>query len=136
MDWTLAVVSAFDDPVVAAVRYLRPYVPRVEGGEPDGKDYDPNELIVIVQDGGGVGEYAYQLSDTRLTFEVRSGNRSEASETASLVEALIRDWPYRAGGVYYRGALSRPTFSPEADRRIPAYVWTVNLSFRGHPLSV
>ncbi|WP_206064431.1 hypothetical protein [Rothia koreensis] len=131
-----AVVSAFDDPVVAAVRYLRPYVRRVEGGEPDGKDYDPDELIVIVQDGGGAGEYAYQLSDTRLTFEVRSGDRGLAADTATLVDALIRDWPYRSGGVYYRGALSRPTFSPEADRRIPAYVWTVNLSFRGHSLSV
>lgn len=129
-------VSAFDDPVVAAVRYLKPYVRRVEGGEPDGKDYDPEELIVIVQDGGGAGEYAYQLSDTRLTFEVRSGDRGLAADTATLVDALIRDWPYRAGGVYYRGALSRPTFSPEADRRIPAYVWTVNLSFRGHSLSV
>lgn len=129
-------VSAFSDPVIRAVSYLRPYVRRVEGGEPDGKNYDPDELIVIVQDGGGSGEYAYQLSDARLTFEVRCGDRQEAAEAASLVEALVRDWPYRESGVYYRGALSRPTFSPEADRRLPAYVWTVNLAFRGHPLSI
>lgn len=129
-------VSAFDDPVVRAVEYLSSYVRRVVAGEPDGSDYDPDELIVIVQDGGGAGEYAYQLSDTRLTFEVRAGDRGLAAETATLVDALIRDWPYRAGGVYYRGALSRPTFSPEADRRIPAYVWTVNFAFRGHPLTI
>lgn len=129
-------VSAFDDPVVRAVEYLSSYVRRVVAGEPDGSDYDQDELIVIVQDGGGAGEYAYQLSDTRLTFEVRAGDRGLAAETATLVDALIRDWPYRAGGVYYRGALSRPTFSPEADRRIPAYVWTVNFAFRGHPLTI
>ena len=129
-------VSAFDDPVVRAVEYLSSYVRRVVAGEPDGSDYDPDELIVIVQDGGGAGEYAYQLSDTRLTFEGRAGDRGLAAETATLVDALIRDWPYRAGGVYYRGALSRPTFSPEADRRIPAYVWTVNFAFRGHPLTI
>lgn len=129
-------VSAFDDPVVRAVEYLSSYVRRVVAGEPDGSDYDPDELIVIVQDGGGAGEYAYQLSDTRLTFEVRAGDRGLAAETATLVDALIRDWPYRAGGVYYRGALSRPTFSPEADRRIPAYLWTVNFAFRGHPLTI
>lgn len=131
-----AVVSAFNDPVAAAIEYLTPYVRRVEGGEPDGKDYAPDELIVIVQDGGGGGEYSHQLSDTRLTFEVRAGDRGLAADTASLVDALIRDWPYRAGGVYYRGALSRPTFSPEPERRIPAYLWTVNLAFRGHPLTI
>lgn len=128
--------SVFDDPVTAAIDYLEPYVRRVVGGEPDGKDYDPDELIVIVEDGGGSGEYAHQLSDVRLTFDVRSGNRSEASAEASRVDALVRDWSFRAPGVYYRGALSRPTFQPEADRRIPAYVWTVNLTFRGHELTI
>jgi hypothetical protein len=135
----VAEVFQFDDPVSAAVRYLDSFgLGEVEREEPDGFDYESGGVLILVRDGGGSGEYAHQLSDVRLTFDVRSGveRQREAAEAASLVDALVRDWPYRAGGVYYRGALSRPMYSPEADRRIPAYVWTVNLSFRGHPLSV
>ena len=130
-------VFQFDDPVSRAVRYLNGFgLWDVEREEPDGYTYDG--VLVLIHDGGGAGEYSRQLSDTRLTFDVRAGpeRQRDAAEAASLVDALVRDWSYREGGVYYRGALSRPTFSPEADRRLPAYVWTVNLAFRGRPLSM
>lgn len=131
------VVFEFGDPVTRAMKYLSGFnLGRVAREEPDYDDYDQDALLILVRDGGGSGEYAYQLQDVRLTLEVRSGSQREAAQVANRVDALVRDWTYREGGVYYRGAFSRPLYQPEPERRIPAYVWTVNLSFRGHPLPI
>lgn len=130
-------VFEFDDPVTLAMRYLNGFYPgRVSREEPDYEEYDKDALLILVRDGGGSGEYAYQLQDVRLTVEVRSGSQSEAAKVANRVDALVRDWTFREGGVYYRGGFSRPLYQPEPERRIPAYLWTVNLAFRGHPLTI
>lgn len=130
-------VFEFDDPVTRTMRYLNRFYPgQVVREEPDYEDYDKDALLILVRDGGGSGEYAHQLQDVRLTFEVRSGSQREAAQVANRVDALVRDWTFREGGVYYRGGFSRPLYQPEPERRIPAYVWTVNLAFRGHPLTI
>lgn len=130
-------VFEFDDPVTRTMRYLNRFYPgQVVREEPDYEDYDKDALLILVRDGGGSGEYAYQLQDVRLTFEVRSGSQREAAQVANRVDALVRDWTFREGGVYYRGGFSRPLYQPEPERRIPAYLWTVNLAFRGHPLTI
>lgn len=130
----MAEVWRFPDAAARAVRFLRASgFPRTFQEEPDG--WDADSLLVLVQGAGGSGVYSHQLSDVRLTVEVRSGDQGEAAEAASTLEALLRDWPNREPGVYYRGTMSSPQYDPEPDRRIPAYRWTVVLSFRGSPLS-
>lgn len=124
----------FDNPASLAYRYLDKYFPEKVALEEEPDDYDKS-LLIIIKDGGGPGVYAYQLTEARLTFEVRSESIKEAAETASLVDALVREWENRQPGVYLKQQLSRPQYSPEADRRIPAYEWTVNFLFRGHKLA-
>ncbi|MFJ3030948.1 hypothetical protein ACIP5Z_01695 [Rothia terrae] len=131
----MAEAYQFDDPVSLAFEYLSEYYPgKIAREEPE--PYDAERLLIIIKDGGGNGVYAHQLTDVRLTFEVRSGDQREAARVASEVDALIRDWSYRKPGVYFRDQLTRPQYMPEPDRRIPAYIWTAVLAFRGHQLNL
>lgn len=125
----------FGDPVLYAIEFLKHHGFNALAEEPDFTDYDTAETVVLVQDGGGSGVRVEEISRSLLTFEVRAKSRGEASEVASRVEALVRSvWEQEVPGIYYKGALGRPAWSPEIDRRIPAYIWTVEIWFRGEPL--
>lgn len=124
----------FDDPVLRAVRFLEQYYGRsVKSQEPDGPDYDEGELLIVVQDAGGLGIQDTAFQDSRLTFDVRHSDQARARMVSQSIAGLLRNWPYIERDVYQSDFSDRPVFNPQADRLQPAYTWTYGFRFRGRP---
>lgn len=121
----------FPDPVEKAISFLSRYFEDVYGREPDTFPFESDRPLIIVQDGGGSGVRSEAYMNSRLTFDVRSGDRGTASDRAGEVDALLREWQFLDSSVINLDASDRPKYFPDADRRLPAYVWTLGFSFRG-----
>lgn len=102
--------------------------------EPDGEDYDKDELLVILKDGGQSGPRFYTFWDCLTTVEVRHKSRAVALETARKVDGLLRG--LQIPNASYISSLGNPTYSPDEERRIPAYSWTVEHRVRGESVQV
>ena len=129
-------IYVLPDPVAEAINYLAQYFDNVSGEEPDSGDYRPELPHIFVQDAGGRGLRSQALLDARLTFDIRCLSREVASDTASEVEAVLREWQYVDSRVTLVNGSDSPKYSPEADRRIPAYIFTFGYAFRGETRSI
>lgn len=112
-------------------RYLRPLVPTgsLFTEEPDGTDYHPDQLLILLLDGGQTGPQAYTYWNCLTTVEVRHPDRSTALQHARYVEAQLR--AIQLPGVFFLGNFGNPTYTPDEERRIPIYTWTVEHRVRG-----
>lgn len=117
-------------------RYLNGLLPAgvVVTEEPDGEEYAQDSSLVIVKDGGQRGPVGYTFWDCLTTFEVRHADRGVALEMARKVDAVVRGVP--DSDVHYLSSLNNPVFTPDAERRIPIYEWTVEHRFRGEKTAV
>ncbi|MDO4919945.1 hypothetical protein [Kocuria sp.] len=120
----------FESPVTLAYRYLNGFYPGRVAREDEPPGYKPADLLIIVKSGGGAGVNHRQLSDARLSFEVRCADERTAEHTADRVHALLRDWPWRSDCVARTGTHGLPAWDPEPDRRIPAFTWTMEITFK------
>lgn len=125
-------IVIFPDPVAKAISYLSLFYDNVLGEEPDGPDYNPTVPHILVGDGGGPGVRSHSLLDARLIFDIRCTDRAVASDTSQAVAATLRDWEFQDSSVTLLGG-DTPKYSPDADRRLPAYLFTFTFAFRGQP---
>lgn len=128
-------VIRFPDPFEACRDFLKEATGHPTGfARPD--DYTARSgPFIRIEDTGGAGVYGIAFEDVRLTVEVYAGSRGQASDIARTVYALLRQWERLDARVKWRGTVSRPQFYPD-DTRIPRYVLTVNLAFRGALVNV
>lgn len=128
-------IIRFPDPFEAARDYLKAVTGHPTGfALPD--DYgSASGPFLRITDTGGPGVRDVVLEDVRLTVDVWANPRGQASEIARTVYGVLQRWPYENSGVYWRGTVSRPAYYPD-ETRIPRYVMTVNLAFRGEPVEV
>lgn len=131
----VAEVIMFPDPVAAAISFLTAYLPASVWVAQDVPANRPVELVTVT-DTGGAGTYDHVLDETRLTLDVWAADSIRASELARTIYALMWAWPGIGQGVYRRQGWSRPAYLPDSETRIPRYVLTVTLSFRGEAVEV
>lgn len=112
-------------------RYLRPLVPdgALHTEEPDGTDYDPDQLLILLLDAGQTGPQAHTYWNCLTTVEVRHPDRGVALQVARWVETQLRG--VQLPSVYFISNLGNPTYTPDEERRIPIYAWTVEHRVRG-----
>lgn len=123
-------VIKFPDPFEACRDFLKEATGHRAGfALPDDYTATSGPFLKIV-DVGGAGAYGIAFEDVRLTVQVYAGTRGQASALARTVDALLRHWPRVDSRVKWRGPVSRPQYYPD-DPRMPRYVLTVNLAFRG-----
>lgn len=117
-------------------RYLLPFFPEgyLVTEEPDGEEYDKDQLLVIIKDGGQSGPRYYTFWDCLTTVEVRHASRGEALQVARKVDALLRG--VSVPNVMYISSLGGPAYDPDEERRIPAYTWTVEHRIRGESTQI
>lgn len=128
-------IIRFPDPYQAARDYLKAQTGHPAGfALPEGYTAASGVFLKIV-DTGGAGAYSIALEDVRLTVEVWAASRGLASEVARTVYGLLRSWPEQDGRVKWRGTVGRPQFYPD-ETRIPRYVLTVGLAFRGEVVNI
>lgn len=130
----MADVLVPQDPVLRARAYLLRYFPRVEVQVPPKWAWD--DLLVVLTDTGGAGEYDRVLSDARITVEVSHPRIKNASEAARVIQGLLREWQHIEDGVYWRSEVGRPAFYPDDETGTPKYIQTVSLAFRSEPRSI
>lgn len=128
-------VIIFPDPVERAIAWLSKYFDPETWISQDVPADRADEMIVIT-DTGGAGVYDVVFDETRLTVDVWAVDSVRASELARKVYALLRAWPGQERDVYMRRGWSRPRYFPDDETRIPRYVFTAQLSFRGAPVEV
>lgn len=123
-------IIRFPDPFEAARDYLRQGAQAPAGfALPD--DYTARSgPFLKIHDTGGPGAYGIAFEEVRLTVEVWASSRGQASELARTVYGLLRQWPQVDARVRWRSTVGRPQFYPD-ETRIPRYVLTVALGFRG-----
>lgn len=131
----MATVVVFPDPVERAIGYLSTFFP-LETWISQDVPADRADEMIIVTDTGGAGVYDHVFDETRLTVDVWAKDSPRASEIARTVYALLRAWQEQEPGVYRRQGWSRPRYFPDDETRIPRYVMTVQLSFRGATVEV
>jgi hypothetical protein len=128
-------IIRFPDPFQEARDYLAEQTGHPVGyALPDAYTATSGPFIRIT-DTGGPGARDVVLEDVRLTVDVWANPRGKASEIARTAYGVLQMWPYQEPGVFWRGTVSRPAFYPD-ETRIPRYVMTVNLAFRGAPVEV
>ena len=128
-------VVLFPDPVARAIAWLGKFFPLSTWISQDEPANRANEMIIIT-DTGGAGVYDVVFDETRLTVDVWAQDSVRASEMARTVYALLRAWPGQERDVYMRRGWSRPRYFPDDETRIPRYVLTVQLAFRGATVEV
>lgn len=128
-------VVIFPDPVARAIAYLSPYF-SLDTWISQDVPADRADEMIIITDTGGAGVYDHVFDETRLTVDVWATDSVRASEMARTVYALLRAWPGQERDVYMRRGWSRPRYFPDDETRIPRYVLTVQLAFRGATVEV
>lgn len=128
-------VFRFPDPYQAARDYLKATTGHEVGYTLPGDYTEASDPFLRITDTGGAGVRDVVIEDVRLTVDVWAPARGQASEIARTVYAVLQRWPYQDPGVYWRGTVSRPQYYPD-ETRIPRYVLTVSLAFRGEPVEV
>lgn len=123
-------IIRFPDPFEAARDYLRART-GYGAGFALPADYTASSAPFLkIDDTGGPGAYGIALEEVRLTVEVWASSRGKASEIARTVYGLLRQWPQEDARVRWRSTVGRPQYYPD-DTRIPRYVLTVAIAFRG-----
>lgn len=113
---------AFPDPTVTARAYLHPRLDApVFLDEPDSDTYDYREPCVIIKDVGSRVLYQSVFLDAFLHFDVRGVSRETCETLAGRVHDLMNAWESVDSSVVIQDGKDFPKWSPEADRRIPAY---------------
>jgi hypothetical protein len=128
-------IIRFPDPVARAISFLSSQLPASIWLSQD-VPAERAEEMVIVTDTGGAGVYDHAFDEARLTVDVWAADSPRASELARTVFGLLHAWPGLEAGVYRRRGWSRPAYLPDPPTRIPRYVMTVQLSFRGAAVEV
>lgn len=125
-------IVTFPDPVLRCQQYLKGHITEPLSTElPDG--YTGTESRVRVVDAGGPGRREWAYTDRRLVLEVWGPRRSEAFKLAQKIAGLLQQWPQQDTGVYLRDP-ERDVGDPQwllTETRIPRYVLTATLAFRG-----
>ena len=127
-------IIRFQDPALRLIGYLARFYPDARPDVPAEWGWDAQ--LVVITDVGGSGEYDVALDEAILTVEVSDPDQLEASETARTIHGLIRAWQDQEPGVYWRRTIQRPTYQPDEETRVPAYVLTVAVAFRAETVSV
>lgn len=120
------------DPLLLARAWLLRYFPRVEVGVPD--KWAWNDLLIVLSNTGGAGEYGRVLSESRLTVEVTHPRIAAASDAAFKCLALLQEWTRQTDGVYWRGEYGHPAYQPTDTG--PAYIFTVGIAFKSKPVTI
>lgn len=121
----------FQDPTVTARSYLVKHTDApVYLDEPDSDTYDYRKSCVIIKDVGSRVLYQNVFLDATLHFDVRADTRENAETLARQVFSIMREWHGRDTSVVPQDNNDFPKWSPEADRRIPAYEFTYRAWFR------
>lgn len=125
----------FPDPVAEVMGYLAEHSPGLEVGQSLAQAPRPDShegLYVQVVDGGG-GPWEHVFDDARITVEVSHPDSVEASNVARRCDALLR--AYAAPKGRWLSTVSHPRCLPDPDLRLPAYVLTHTLRFRGEEVT-
>lgn len=124
----------FPDGGDEARKYLSKFFPNVSYQVPE--QWDWSDLLVVVTNSGGTGEYSRFLSETLVTVEVFDPRVATASGTARTALGLLRSWATETPGVYWRGEAGTPAYAPDDETGCPGFIFTVVLAFHGRSVTV
>ena len=122
------------DPQIEAITYFSRWWPNIQPEVPAGWAWD--DLLIVVQDAGGSGEYDLVLDDVMLRFLVSHPDQETASVVARTLHGIAKRWGEEHSGVSFRDTIQRPTYDPDPDTGAPAYSLTVRLVFRAEEVTV